>query len=300
MKAKRRLIVVTTLSLVASVAGILSFSFAWFNHSKTWTNIITFNAGESVARLEAYVYRQNPANANAPIEVAYYKDETVKLNAALDQNSSTAGSFKIDFSDSIFADLDLLSTYNDEHSLNYLAFPAYYFEIRIIKENFYAYLTTKLSYVSVPTAGAGELDYSTTYPFDFKYLKVVNDSTNKYISAIPSQLSNLTARPKTDFFSTSLQRTNGITLFTLDDLDGAPIDTATPGLAPQTYIEGFPYYDVNDNGIFSQSLLMELRLDALEFVNYLRTTPAAHNQVIRFGINFTIDVVYSNDPIFVS
>lgn len=300
MKTKRRLIFVTTLSLIASVAGIMSFSFAWFNHSKTWTNIITFNAGESVARLEAYVYRQNPTDANAPIEVGYYKDESVKLNATLDENSTTAGSFKIDFSDSIFADLDLLTTYQDEHALNYLAFPAYYFEVRIIKENFYAYLTTKLSYVSIPTAGANELDYSSNYPFDFKFLKVINDSTNQYVSSIPSQLANLTAQNKTDFFSTASMRTNGITLLTLEDLDGAPIDQETPGLAPQTYIEGFPYYDVDDQPIFSQSLLMELRLDPIEFINYLRTTPAAHNQVLRFGINFTIDIVYSNDPIFVS
>ena len=277
----------------------MSFSFAWFNHSKTWSNIITFNAGESVARLEAYVYKQNPTNANAPIEVGYYKDETVKLNATLDENSMTAGSIKVDFSTDIFTDLGLLETYLDEHSLNYLAFPAYYFEIRIIKENFYAYLTTKLSYVSIPTATSSELDYSSNYPFDFKFLKVVNSSSAPLVSAIPSQLSNLTAQPKVDFFSTAAMRTDGITLFTLADLDGAPIDQGTPGLAPQTYIEGFPYYDVNDNPIFSQSLLMELRLDPIEFLSYLRTTPAAHNQVLRFGINFTIDIVYSNDPIFV-
>lgn len=298
MTVKRRLIYVTTLSLVASIAGILSFSFAWFNQSKTWSNIITFNAGESVASLQAFVYRQNPNNANAPIEVAYYKDETVKLNATLDTNSSTAGSFEIDFSDSIFTDLNFLSTYFDEHSLNYLAFPAYYFEIRIIKENFYAYLTTKLSYVSIPTAISGELDYSTTYPFDFKSVKVVNNTTDLLTSAIPSKLATLTSQPKIDFFSTASMRTDGITLFTLADLDGAPVDQQTPGLAPQTYIEGFPYYDVNDNALFSQSILMELRLDALQFLEYLRTTPAAHNQVIRFGINFTIDVVYSNDPIY--
>jgi hypothetical protein len=156
-------------------------------------------------------------------------------------------------------------------------------------------------YTGLPTATSNELDYSIEYPFTYRSIIASNNATDLYESPLPAFLDEIAAEEPVPFFADSGDRATGIPVFTLDDLDGAPVDPETPGLAPQLYVLGFPYTSgTTGEVLFTKSIVFEIKLDVLKFLEYLRSEPEALNKSIRFGISFRIDVIYSNDPIMES
>ena len=303
MKTKRKLVLLASISLVASVTALTSFSLAWFQHNIHIDNTLSLSSGESVASIEGYLYKQNPANVQTQDLLGFYKNHLPggSLNVTREPDTTDIGAFNISFFESIFADFNLLETYQNEHALNELAFPTYYLELRIIKENFDAYTKMTIEYIDIPTALPSEIDYSSEYPFTYRMLKVDNNATDLFESAIPEFVDDIKQIDPTPFFADSSSRTNGIPVFTFDDLDGAPIDPETPGLAPQLYLLGFPYTSTSTGEIlFTKSIVFEFRLDPLMFLTLLRTNSEAKNKSIRFGISFKVDIEYSNDPIMES
>ncbi|MFA5235466.1 MAG: hypothetical protein WC399_01230 [Bacilli bacterium] len=301
MKRKQKLMVFSALTLVATITALTSFSLAWFENNLPIDNTLTLSSGESVAAVEGYLYQQNPNNQQTQDLLGFYKNQGSYLNVTRTPDATDVGAFDITFSDSIFLDLNLLNTYLNEFALNELAFPTYYIELRIIKENFDAYAKMTMEYVGIPTAGSNELDYSSEYPFTYRSIIASNNAVDLYESPLPSFLDEIAAEEPVPFFANSGDRTNGIPVFTLDDLDGAPVDPETPGLAPQLYVQGFPYTSgTTGELLFTKSIVFEIKLDVLQFLEYLRTQPDAMNKSIRFGISFRIDVIYSNDPVMES
>lgn len=301
MRQKQKFMIFASLSLVASVTALTSFSIAWFQNNLNIDNTLSLSSGESVAAIEGYLYQQNPNNYETQDLLAFYKNEGSYLNVIRTPDATDIGSFFITFSDAIFPDFNLLATYLEEHTLNELAFPTYYMELRVIKENFDAYAKMTMVYDSIPTAGANELDYSSEYPFTYRIYNARNDLVNLYESALPAFLDELDDVEATPFFADSLDRTNGIPVFTLDDLDGAPVDPGTPGLAPQLYVLGFPGVSpTTEEVLFAHSIIFEFKLDPLQFLAYLRENEDAMNKSIKFGITFRIDIEYSNEPIMES
>ena len=303
MRTKRKLVLLASISLVASVTALTSFSLAWFQHNIQIDNTLSLSSGESVASIEGYLYKQNPANIQTQDLLGFYKNHLPggSLNVTREPDTTDIGAFNISFFESIFADFNLLETYQNEHALNELAFPTYYLELRIIKENFDAYTKMTIEYIDIPTALSSEIDYSSEYPFTYRMLKVDNNATDLFESAIPEFVDDIKQIDPVPFFADSGSRANGIPVFTLDDLDGAPINPETPGLAPQLYLLGFPYTSTSTGEIlFSKSIVFEFRLDPLMFLTLLRTNSEAKNKSIRFGISFKVDIEYSNDPIMES
>lgn len=288
------------MSLVASITALTSFSLAWFQNNLNINNTLSLVSGESVASIEGYLYKQNPANVQTQDLLGFYKNQLPggSLNVTRAEDTTDVGSFNITFSDSIFADFNLLSTYLSEHTLNELAFPSYYLELRIIKENFDAYTKMTIIYQGIPSASSSEIDFSNQYPFNYRILKVDNNPNDLYESALPAFVDHVRALPSNRLFADSSSRTNGIPVFTLADLAGAPVNPATPGLAPQLYLLGFPFTSATTGNIlFTKSIVFEFRLDPLMFLQLLRSHPDAKNKSIRFGITFKVDVEYSNEPI---
>ncbi len=301
MKKKQKLMVFSALTLVATITALTSFSLAWFENNLPIDNTLSLSSGESVASLEGYLYQQNPDNQQTQDLLGFYKNQGSYLNVTREPDQTDVGAFNITFSDSVFLDLNLLDTYLNEFALNELAFPTYYVELRIIKENFDAYTKMTMVYTGLPTATSNELDYSIEYPFTYRSIIASNNATDLYESPLPAFLDEISAEEPVPFFADSGDRANGIPVFTLDDLDGAPVDPETPGLAPQLYVLGFPYTSgTTGEVLFTKSIVFEIKLDVLKFLEYLRSEPEALNKSIRFGISFRIDVIYSNDPIMES
>jgi hypothetical protein len=291
----------SALTLVATITALTSFSLAWFENNLPIDNTLSLASGESVASIEGYLYQQNPANRQTQDLVGFYKNQSSSLNVTREPDQTDVGAFNITFSDEIFLDLNLLDTYLNEFALNELAFPTYYIELRIIKENFDAYTQMTMVYTGLPTATANELDYSGEYPFTYRSIIASNNATDLFETPLPAFLDELAAEEPVPFFAESADRTNGIPVFTLDDLEGAPVDSETPGLAPQLYVMDFPYTSPTTSEVlFSKSIVFEIKLDVLKFLEFLRTEPEALNKSIRFGISFRIDVIYSNDPVMES
>jgi len=193
MRTKRKLVLLASISLVASITALTSFSLAWFQHNLHIDNTLSLSSGESVASIEGYLYKQNPANVQTQDLLAFYKNQTPggSLNVTREPDASDVGSFNITFSDSVFADFNLLNTYLTEHTLNELAFPTYYLEMRIIKENFDAYTKMTIKYLGIPPASSNEIDISDDYPFTYRILKVNNNNTDLYESALPDYVDDL-------------------------------------------------------------------------------------------------------------
>lgn len=295
MTPKRKLIIISALSLVASITAMTSFSIAWFHQNLIIDNTLTLTSGESVAEIQGFLYHQNASGAEIQDLLGYYKNEGDYLNVVREPDAEDVGAFQITFNEAL--SLDLLATYGDEHYLNELAFPRFFVELRIIKENFDAYAKMTVAFDSIPADDPAKINFSPLYPFNYRILTASNNSTNLYESALPGFLDELALIEPLPFFSDSNDRTNGIPVFTMADLDGAPVDPLTPGLAPQLYVLGFPYLSEGDEVLFAKSILFEFQLDILRFLAYIREADDVDSKPIEAGITFKIDIEYSNEPV---
>jgi hypothetical protein len=294
MEAKRKLITASVISLLASAVALTSATFAWIKFKRSVTNMVTLSSGDTEAIVEAHVYERRYGASTTPVEVAYYEDTTNKLNVS--QSSVSSGQVNVDFSSAFATDYSLSTAYYNENAAYVPALPAYYLELRILKPERYGYVGVNMQYVSVPTINSGELNFSTSYPFNYRYLAVSNSTTTPMVSAIPSQMTALEAKTLSSFFRTSTQRTSGIELFDTTDLTGAPI-SSTSGLAKQRYVPGFNT-KVSGETVFATSVIIEISMDGALFQSFLRANPTVITNSIRFGIDFNVNVNYSNSPIW--
>ena len=293
MKEKQKLLLTTTICLVASAVALTSFTFAWFVQDKALNNIVTLNSGDSEARIEAHVYERRFPTSSGLAEQAYFVDSTTVLNVV--QYSDTTGNIAVRFSSAVLLNYDLLSAYMNENALNAKYMPSYYVELRVIKPSSYGFMSLKMLYLSIPTALSTELNLSSVYPFGYRYLTVNNSETAPKVSALPTEINNLEAKTGALFFNSSTQRSNGITLFDASDLTGAPISSTT-GLATQRYVPGFPT-KISGKNVYATSVMIQIYLDPLTLVKYIREHTTVMNTSLRFGIDFSINAQYSNSPI---
>ncbi len=294
MEAKKKLFMTSIISLLASAVAITSATFAWIKYNRSITNMVTLSSGNSEATIEAFVYERRYNATTTPAEVAYYAGPSETLNVS--QSSSSNGQVTVDFSSAFATDYALSTAVPGDVGAYALALPAYYLELRVIKPELYGYLTMGLQYVSIPTATTSELNFSTSYPFNFRYLAVDNVALSPMVSAIPSQISALESKTLASFFRTSGQRTSGISLFDLTDMQGSPVTNYT-GLASQCFIPGFAT-QVNNENVFATSILLEISVDPALFQSFLRANPTILTYPLRFGIDFNVNIQFSNAPIY--
>lgn len=294
MEAKKKLFMTSIISLLASAVAITSATFAWIKFNRSVTNMVTLNSGDTEAILEAHIYERRYGVSGSPIEVAYYEDETTRLNVS--QSNLSSGQINVDFSNTFASDYSLSAPYYNENSIYAPALPAFYIELRILKPESYGYVGINLQYVSLPTLLGGELNFSGSYPFNYRYLAVPNSTNSPMVSAIPSMIPTLEAKSLSSFFRTSGQRTSGIEFFDTSDLAGAPI-SSTVGLAKQRYIPGFST-KINGEVVFATSIIIEISMDGALFQSFLRSNPTVLTSSIRYGIDFNVNVNYSNSPIW--
>ncbi len=294
MQAKRKLFITSIISFIASAVALTSFTFAWFKFGFSVHNMMELSSGDSEAVIETHIYERRFGALETTPEVAYYVDQTNTLNVT--QSSQNNGAVNVDFSNLMAADYDLMTAYLNENALNALALPAYYLELRVIKPESYGYIGIDMDYVSIPTVLVGEMDLSSVYPFNYRYVAIDNVSSTPMVSAIPDHLSTLEAKTLSPFFRTSQQRTDGVAIFDATDLEGAPL-TSTLGLAPQCFVAGFDTL-VSGNPVFATSILIEISLDPVMLLSYLNQHPNLDNSTLRFGLDFNVNVQYSNAPIW--
>ncbi len=294
MKAQNKLILTTTIALVASALALTSATFAWIKYSRSVTNMVALSTGDSEVTIEAHIYERRYGETPSTSEVAYYVDQTERLNVT--QSSLTNGQVNVDFSSALATDYLLTRAYYHENAYYVPGLPTYYIELRFIQPDRYGYVTANMQYVSIPTATASELNFSTSYPFNYRYAAVNNSSSSPMVSAFPSQIPTLESKTLASFFRTSTQRTNGISLFTLSDLAGSPV-TNTTGLANQRFIPKFGT-KVAGESVFATSLMIELSMDGALFQSFVRTNPTLLSYPLRFGIDFNMNISYSNSPIY--
>lgn len=293
MNEKRKLFLTSIFALIASTLALTSFTFAWMKQDQALANVLTLTSGDSEAKIEAHVYeRRYATNGSTPVEVAYYVDDTNYVNAV---RSTTGGVISVAFAKTALTNYDLTTAYNDEYTVNAKALPSYYVELRVLKQNLSGYLAANMTFGYIPTAAVGELDFSSVYPFDYRYIRVANSETTPMISAIPSQISTLESTASSRFFNTSAIRTSGITLFDASDLIGSPI-LGQSGYINQCFIEGFST-QVDNNSVFAKSILLEFYIDPAILAAYIRSNLASTNSNLSYGIDFKINVQYSNNPI---
>ena len=294
MKAQNKLILTTTVALVASALALTSATFAWIKYSRSVTNMVALSTGDSEVTIEAHIYERRYGETQSTSEVAYYVDQTERLNVT--QSSLTNGQVNVDFSSALATDYLLTRAYYHENAYYVPGLPTYYIELRFIQPDRYGYVTANMQYVSIPTATASELNFSTSYPFNYRYAAVNNSSSSPMVSAFPSQIPALEAKTLASFFRTSTQRTNGIPLFSLSDLSGSPV-TNTTGLANQRFIPRFAT-QVSGESVFATSLMIELSMDGALFQSFVRANPTLLSYPLRFGIDFNMNISYSNSPIY--
>lgn len=293
VKEKQKLLLTTAICLVASAVALTSFTFAWFIQDKALDNIVTLHSGDSEASIEAHVYERRFPTAGGLAQTAYFVDASTVLNVV--QYSDTTGNIYVHFSSNLMLDYDLLNAYSNENALGVKTLPSYFVELRVMKASSYGFLGLKLLYQSIPTALSSELNLSSVYPFGYRYMSYENTVAAPKTSAIPTQYTALEAKTGALFFNTSASRTNGITLFDASDLEGAPIGSTT-GLAPQRYIEGFAE-KVSGENVFATSVMLQIYLEPLALVKYIREHTTVMNTSMRLGIEFGVSAQYSNNPI---
>lgn len=293
MREKQKLLLTTVICLVVSAVALTSFTFAWFIQDKALNNIITLNSGDSEATIETHVYERRFPTSGGFAQPGYFVDASTVLNVV--QYSDTNGNVYVRFSNAMLLDYDLLNAYANENALDATKMPAYYVELRVLKTSSYGFMGAKILYQSIPTALSTELDLSSTYPFAYRYLSCNNSVTSPVVSALPAQINTLEAKTGALFFNSAASRSSGITLFDASDLAGAPIGSTT-GLAPQRYIEGFATKVSGDN-VFATSVLLQVYLEPLVLTKYIREHTTVMNTSLRLGIDFAINVQYSNNPI---
>jgi len=294
MKPQSKLIMTTTIALVASALALTSATFAWIKYSRSVTNMVALSTGNSEVTIEAHIYEKRYGETPNTSEVAYYVDQTHRLNVT--QSSLTNSQVNVDFSNALATDYLLTRAYYNENAYYVPGLPTYYLELRFIQPDRYGYVTANLQYVSIPTATSSELNFSTAYPFNYRYVAVDNSASSPMVSAFPSQLPALEAKTLASFFRTSGQRTSGITLFDASDLSGSPV-TNTTGLANQSFIPKFAT-KVSGNFVFATSLMIELSMDGALFQSFVRANPTLLSYPLRFGIDFNLNISYSNSPIY--
>jgi len=294
MKAQNKLILTTTVALVASALALTSATFAWIKYSRSVTNMVALSTGDSEVTIEAHIYEHRYGETPSTSEVAYYVDQTERLNVT--QSSLTNGQVNVDFSSALATDYLLTRAYYHENAYYVPGLPTYYIELRFIQPDRYGYVTANMQYVSIPTATSSELNFSTSYPFNYRYVAVDNSTSSPMVSAFPSQIPALEAKTLASFFRTTTQRTNGISLFDASDLAGSPV-TNTTGLANQSFIPKFGT-KVSGESVFATSLMIELSMDGALFQSFVRANPTLLSYPLRFGIDFNMNISYSNSPIY--
>lgn len=294
MKPQAKLIMTTTITLVASALALTSATFAWMKYNRSVTNMVALSTGNSEILIEAHIYERHYGSTPSTSEVAYYVDQTELLNVT--QSTSTNGQVNVDFSSALATDYLLTQAYYHENAYYVPGLPTYYIELRFIQPDRYGYVAANMQFISIPTATSSELNFSTSYPFNYRYVAVDNNASSPMVSAFPSQLPALEAKTLSSFFRTTTQRTSGISLFDASDLAGSPVINTT-GLANQCFIPKFST-QVSGASVFATSLMIELSMDGSLFQTFVRQNASISSLPLRFGIDFNMNLFYSNSPIY--
>lgn len=268
------------LTFLSLVICITSFTYAWFITYVNLSNSITISTSDNAAKIEVYNYDLMKQN------ISFYCSTDDKLNAS--DTTSENGSLDVEFS-SKQSSVELMELYYNEHGIDVFKLPTYFVEIKVLKENFNAYIKGDFT---LHSSNVGFSSPSSVTPDKWVYrsLVVSNNSENLLDSAFNNdeyfnQLKNSPSKSLSEGFSLFDASNNGI------------VDESNTLSENQLLIEPQPEKNTATNKLyFSKSILIAISLNPTYFVQLMKSETGISSKNFIGEMSFSLKFEISNDP----
>jgi hypothetical protein len=289
-------LIVNAIVLIFSILTLAVASFAWFTVNSTTVDRVVLNSGDSALTIDAFAYNQNyDTQSGNPVPNNYSKNNGAILSQHVSKgNVGSEGFFGVTFDQSNV--LSFSALYEDEFSASENNFPHLFVELRYIKSSLDGFVKANVSDIAFSSSSALTPDSTgTSLVYQYRYVTKQNLAGQQTYSNVLKAAEADTSYQASAWKSLT---TTGFSFFKNEtDLSGYAYD-ASLSLEDQCYVPGFAY-QYNDGSqntyYYSKATLLEVRIDPLSWVSYYRAHPTAHANQLNFGVNFKINIDFSNE-----
>jgi hypothetical protein len=296
-----RLIANAIVLLTAIIAMGIS-TFAWFSTQNPGPNEVDLKSGDNAVTLDVLAYK-NGYSTDAdgdPVEAAYNKDNGLQLeNATKVGSSSNEASYVVTFNSDTLSAFKYANSsgalYDDELSMAEKNFPHLYVELRYTKPTLDGFVKASVSNINFAADTTSYTNITESLGYQYRFVTEKNTSELPYKNGMRAAYADATYTGS----SWMTLSTTGFSLYSSADTTGYS-NTTSSTLSDQCYVPSFARTYDGTNYYYSKSTLLEVRINPLKWMEYFRTNTSAYENQFSFGVSFSINFDYSNQPFFTS
>jgi hypothetical protein len=294
--------------LILSILTMTIATFAWFTTVQPGTDKMVLKSDDNSVIVDAYAYKPGyTTNSNGdPVEAAHSDHSATPLLAATRTDGAGSASYTVTFSSEALSTFSYASLYGDELFTNESKFPHLYIEFRYIKPNLNGFVKATVANFAYAQAVTGYTDITSSLQYEYRVVTEQNLATGtKYKSGFTAAYadSNYTATAWTSL-------SDGADDFSLynntTDISGYSYG-ASYVMQKQCFVPGYAYMYDSTNYYYSKATFLEFRINPISWMNYFRTHTTSTNSsssavyslgLLSFGVNFNINLDFSNNPFY--
>jgi hypothetical protein len=277
-------------------------TFAWFTTKNPGPNEIDLKSGDNAVTLDVLAYKNGYSTDGDgdPVEAAYNKDNGLQLeNATKASSSSNEAAYVVTFNSDTLSAFKYANSsgalYDDELSMAEKNFPHLYVELRYTKPTLDGFVKASVSNINFAADTTSYTNITESLGYQYRFVTEKNTSELPYKNGMRAAYADATY---TGSNWTTLS-TTGFSLYSSADTTGYS-NTTSSTLSDQCYVPSFARTYDGTNYYYSKSTLLEVRINPLKWMSYFRSNTSAYENQFSFGVSFSINFEYSNQPFFTS